>query len=90
MNKNKAKAMAKDNSLNWGEIKLIVKNCNCSGKSNVNSSLTKSESVSILMSGISDKDDNEVPSCETMKFNSNEFRMTMDGVIVMNIFRECL
>lgn len=89
MNKTKAKQMAQNNTMTWGEIAEIIEGNDLSGMSKVNKSLTRQQVYGIFKNMLDvEKDKNDVPKGMVYSVRKNKEIMSSSALGIMNILRE--
>jgi hypothetical protein len=86
LSKCKAKAAAVDNDKTWGELLEMVISCEgARDYSVINNIMSLDRSLRTMFELISTKDQSDAPNT----IRCEKGTLSIDGVIVMNIYREC-
>lgn len=86
MNKSKAKAAAVNNTKTWGELLMMIRSVAPSNAvSSINSGMSREKSLKVMSDAVSTFNSDLVPN----SIRCEKGTLSIDGVIVMNIYREC-
>lgn len=86
MNKSKAKAAAVNNTKTWGELLMMIRGVAPSNAvSSINSGMSREKSLKVMSEAVSTFNSDLVPN----SIRCEKGTLSIDGVIVMNIYREC-